>query len=453
MQPPPWEGHIIAGRYRLGRLLGRGNMGTVWRAEHLLLHSPVAIKIIDPGVAMHEDGIARFVREARAAAALRSPHVVQILDFGVDGLTPFIAMELLEGETLGQRLERRGVLSPVEVVRILSQVARAMGRAHDAGIVHRDLKPENVFLVHNDDEEVVKVLDFGIAKIQAGPGLPASNTATRAGSLMGSPCYMSPEQAWGSKSVDWRTDLWSLAVIAYECLCGQRPFDSQAFGELIVKICTAPVPVPSRVASVPPGFDVWFARAAHRDPAQRFQSARDLSRALRTAILPGSFDDSAPTLDIPAPRPLGSALRFGAMGAGVSASSISVRQTPLRNRPPIAALLAGAAVFLAVAFTGAWWWLRAGRASTAAFATDGAVASSSPSPSDAASSSNAAAPNPSGEPPAPVSSAPAEVGSAAAGAPEPAETSSAAPPGGPPPVRRPNSSPGSGRRHSKVLGL
>src|SRR5262249_22596563 len=155
---------ILAGKYRLIRELGKGGMGSVWMAEHLTLKSPVAVKLIDPEIATNPDAVARFLREARAAAALRSPHVVQILDYGADGAAPYIAMELLEGESLGQRLLRLGRLSPAETSRIMTHVARAIGRAHDAGIVHRDLKPENVFVVKNDEEEIAKVLDFGIAK-------------------------------------------------------------------------------------------------------------------------------------------------------------------------------------------------------------------------------------------------------------------------------------------------
>src|SRR5262245_47212839 len=143
---------ILAGKYRLTRQLGRGGMGSVWLAQHLTLDSPVAIKLMDPAIASSQEALQRFWREAQAAASLRSPHVVQILDHGVDQGTPYIAMELLDGESLADRLARVGTLGPPETARIMTQVARAVRRAHEAGIVHRDLKPDNIYLVRNDEE-------------------------------------------------------------------------------------------------------------------------------------------------------------------------------------------------------------------------------------------------------------------------------------------------------------
>src|SRR5262245_22149329 len=142
----------LAGKYRLVRQLGRGGMGSVWLAQHLTLDSPVAIKLMDPSIVSNQEALQRFWREAQSAASLRSPHVVQILDHGVDQGTPYIAMELLDGESLADRLTRLGVLGPQETSRIMTQVARALRRAHEAGIVHRDLKPDNIYLVRNDEE-------------------------------------------------------------------------------------------------------------------------------------------------------------------------------------------------------------------------------------------------------------------------------------------------------------
>jgi serine/threonine-protein kinase len=256
-------------------------MGAVWRAHHLTLNSPVAVKLIDPRIASTGLGVERFVREARAAAALRSPHVVQTLDYGVHEGVPYIAMELMEGESLADRLHRLGSLSPAETARFLTHMGRAVGKAHDAGIVHRDLKPDNVFIVHNDDEEVAKVLDFGIAKMTHPTGGASSQTET--GVVIGTPFYMSPEQAGGSK-IDHRADLWAMGVIAYQCLLGHLPFPGQALGEVIIKICTGPIPVPSQIGRVPSGFDSWFAKACARDPEQRFQSARQMSDAFRMLL-------------------------------------------------------------------------------------------------------------------------------------------------------------------------
>ena len=271
---------VIAERFRLTRLLGEGGMGSVWLAHHLALQIPCAVKFMRAEVAADPGARARFDREAVAAAQLRSPHVVQVLDHGVCEGMPFIAMEFLDGEDLEHRLAKRGRLLPEEMVAILAQVARALTKAHAAGLVHRDLKPANIFLVHDDDREIVKVLDFGIAKTT---GL-ATSGQTKTGAIMGTPYYMSPEQAQGTKVVDHRTDLWALGVIVYQCLTGQLPFTSDAFGDLVLKIIVEPLPVPSQVAPLPPGFDAWWARALDRNPAARFQSAKELVEALAEAL-------------------------------------------------------------------------------------------------------------------------------------------------------------------------
>src|SRR3954464_10475322 len=275
-------GHVLVGRYRLETMLGQGGMGTIWRAQHLVLNAPVAIKVIDRTAVPDEETLSRFMREAQSAAALRSPHVVQIFDHGIAGKVPFMAMELLEGENLAQRIKRQKRLAPADTARILSHIGRAIARAHEAGIVHRDLKPENVFLVQNEDEEIAKVLDFGVAKIER--HALEEGTRTRTGSILGTPFYMSPEQAQGNRTVDSRTDLWAMGVIAFECLTGKRPFYSDGLGDLVLAICVRDIPQPSSLASVPIGFDAWWNRAVARDPEKRFQTARELTDALREAL-------------------------------------------------------------------------------------------------------------------------------------------------------------------------
>jgi serine/threonine-protein kinase len=256
-------------------------MGSVWHATHLGLDVPCAVKFIEGELATVPEMLARFEREAKAAAQLRSPHVVQILDHGISDGVPYIAMELLEGEDLGQRIARMGRLPAREVVRIVSECCRALAKAHAASIVHRDLKPENIFLVRDDDREIVKVLDFGVAKAETA----LAGGSTRTGALLGTPYYMSPEQAQGTRSVDYRADLWSLAVIVYQCLTGQLPFESEALGDLLVKIIVSPIPVPSQVVpDLGPMFDQWWAKAASRDPAHRFQTAKDFELALALAL-------------------------------------------------------------------------------------------------------------------------------------------------------------------------
>ncbi len=298
-------GLVLAGRYRLETKLGEGGMGTVWKAEHLVLCAPVAVKVLDRDVSKDEEAHDRFIREARSAATLRSPHVVQTLDYGIDQGFPFIAMELLEGETLQQRLGRSGPLSPSDTARIINHVARAVARAHEAGIIHRDLKPENVFLVRNEDAEIAKVLDFGVAKVETA-NLGPKGARTRTGSLLGTPFYMSPEQAQGNKTIDHRSDLWALAVIAFECITGKRPFESEGLGDLVLQICVHPLPKPSDILPVSQALEDWFSRAMSRDPDLRFQTAREMAEALREAV--GSSRETMATLsdfdDLP-PAPSG----------------------------------------------------------------------------------------------------------------------------------------------------
>ena len=280
------QGKVLAGRYQLIDKLGEGGMGSVWRAEHLTLRTQVAIKLIDPTIAESSEALARFQREAQAAAELRSSHIVQIFDYGVDDNTPYIAMELLEGESLAARLERVGKLPFKDTVEILTHVARALTRAHEKGIIHRDLKPDNIFIIPEGDAEIGKVLDFGIAKKVTALS-ESSGIKTHTGALLGTPYYMSPEQALGGKGIDQRTDVWSLGIIAYECVTGIRPFEKETLGALLMAICHEPLPAPSKVASVPKGFDEWFARAAARDVNARYQTAAQASAALR-ALSPGA---------------------------------------------------------------------------------------------------------------------------------------------------------------------
>ena len=319
----PWRaGSLIGGRYRLLRRLGAGGMGEVWLAEHTTLGTTAAVKLVD--IAARDNAgeiLARFELEARAAAQLRSPNVVQILDHGVDGHVAFMVMELLEGEGLEERIARRGQLWPDEVAYIMTEVTRGIERAHAAGIIHRDLKPSNIFLARQADGcKIAKVLDFGIAKVLGTP--KSAHVQTQAGIVIGTPSYMSPEQVLG-RPLDARSDLWSLGVIVFECLCGQRLFDGETLGVIFMHICSAPLPVPSAIALVPPGFDAWFRRALARDPRQRFQSATEFSDALRaslglanTPLMMGITTSNAGRGD-PAPRPRARALLIASLLGGI----------------------------------------------------------------------------------------------------------------------------------------
>jgi serine/threonine-protein kinase len=273
---------LVAGKYRVTDLLGRGGMGSVWAGVHTTLGTRVAVKFIDVEHATSREARQRFENEARAAASLRSKHVVEVYDHGVtDDGRPFIVMEHLDGEPLDRRLDRVGRMHPKDAARVAGEVCRALSKAHAGGIVDRDLKPENVFLVWDDEDgaDVAKVVDFGIAKFT--DSVSASSSATRTGSVLGTPYYMSPEQARGLRSVDFRSDLWSVGVIVFRCMTGHLPFEGEAVGDVLVKLCTAPLPVPSQlVPDLPPGFDTWMARALSREPEGRFQNAAELGQSL-----------------------------------------------------------------------------------------------------------------------------------------------------------------------------
>ena len=282
--PPPrlGEGTTIADRFRLVRQIGEGGMGSVWQATHLGLGIPCAVKFVEGEWRRQPEMVARFEREAKVEAQLRSPHVVHVLDHGVWSGTPYIVMELLQGESVAQRLERVTRLDYAATHRLVAHVARALTRAHAIGIVHRDLKPENVYLVPNDDGEVAKVLDFGVAKWSSDW---AVSSVTKTGLLVGTPLYMSPEQARGTKEIDFRADLWSLAVMTFQALTGELPFLSEGLGDLLAKIMFEPIPLPSSIVpSLPPELDAWWARAASRDIEARYHSAKELSDALAIAL-------------------------------------------------------------------------------------------------------------------------------------------------------------------------
>jgi serine/threonine protein kinase len=272
------EGNMVAGKYRLERSLAKGGMGSLWVARHVQLNMHVAIKFMDTASMTSEEARARFDREAKAAAQIQSPHVAQVHDYGVENGIPYIAMELLHGEDLGHRIRRERRLSLQDVARILAQAAKALRKAHEAGLIHRDLKPANIFLARSDDEEIVKILDFGVVKVAT---VGVVTEATQTGIVVGSVNYMSPEQARGVRELDHRSDLWSLGVLAFRALTGNHPFPGEQVGDVIVKICSEPIPKPSKlVPALGPEVDQFFERALARDLSDRFQSAREFAEAL-----------------------------------------------------------------------------------------------------------------------------------------------------------------------------
>ncbi len=325
-------GTVLAERYRLEHELGRGGMGEVWAGQDQKLRRPVAIKVMSARIAESESALQRFEREAMAVARLRSPYIVQVHDYGVDEDRPFIVMELVEGEDLKAMLAREKRLSIEDTARIVVQVAKALHAAHQAGIVHRDLKPGNIFLAQEHDEVTARVFDFGVAKAMTDLGEGTDSDMTGEGQLLGTPRYMSPEQAHGAKRVDHRSDLWALAVIAYSCITGRPPFVGAGTGELLVKICTERAIAPSTlIGHLPPEVDAFFEEALARDPDERFQSARELASHFAQLT-----DQSVSTfgLNVSAPTPSWSGSAVGAPPSDPSASALT--PPPDLNLPALA---------------------------------------------------------------------------------------------------------------------
>lgn len=270
------QGLLIAGKYRLERLIGEGASGEVWAARNERTEREVALKLITQADPEQRE---RAVREARVLGRVSHRNVIEVLDAGeTERGEPFLVMPRLAGETLGERLKRVRRLSPGKAAAIAAEVARGLAAAHAVGVMHRDLKPNNIFL-HRDPEtglDQVKVLDFGVSKMLRGEGPPM----TRTGDIVGSPAYMSPEQARADKALDQRTDLWSLGVVLFEMLAGRRPFRSKGI-TVITDIVAAPIPA---VAEAVPGLDPRLSdvvsRCLERDVSRRIQSAQELAALL-----------------------------------------------------------------------------------------------------------------------------------------------------------------------------
>ena len=266
-------GITIGGKYTVEQPLARGGMGAVWVARHVKLGSAVAIKFLDAHLAAAPALVARFEREARAAANLDTPHVVKVHDYGVEDGTPYLVMELLRGEDLNMRIRRVRRLGLPAAAKILSQMGRALRRAHEAGIVHRDLKPANVFLARVEDEDMVKILDFGIAK----ETWSRVDDTTKTGEVFGSPHYMSPEQARAQKSVDHRADVWATGVIVYRMITGRLPFPGEALGEVMSSMLVDPFPPIREVApELPAALEGFFSKALAKKKEERFSSIGEL---------------------------------------------------------------------------------------------------------------------------------------------------------------------------------
>ena len=275
---------MIGGRYRLDELIGTGGMGQVFRGVDTVLARPVAVKLVDAVESRRREEIMQgFLREARISAAIDHRNVVRILDFGTHGSTvPYMVMELLEGESLGDVLGRGDAMPFDWLLAIVTQVIDGLAAAHDAGIVHRDLKPENIFLVRDHGQLSAKILDFGISKFLDSTG--TAQVTTKHGHVVGTPAYMSPEQARGVRQIDQRSDIYSVGVVLYELLCGEMPFYSENPGDLMLMIMTTEAkPLAERVPDVGEAMSEVVGRAMSKRPEDRFQSVRDMQKAVLAA--------------------------------------------------------------------------------------------------------------------------------------------------------------------------
>ena len=358
------EAGATFGAYEIVQTIGEGAFGVVYEALRLPLHKRVALKVLKPAVTVHPETIARFFREAEAAAQIQHPNIVEVFDCGEHEGTPFMAMEFLEGEALDHRLKRLKRLTTREAVDTLLPIVSAVAAVHARGIIHRDLKPGNIFISHGPRGEIPKLLDFGIAKVRE-----AAVELTRTTSMLGTPLYMSPEQMRESKHVDVRSDIWSLGVILFECLAGRRPFAGTTLLALIESVTQAPIPsVREFNPGVPEALDALLHRMLDRDLDTRIDDAR----AVGAALLPHAservrldfsdeFGGLAPTVveaparpsRDPAPPMVGTTL-------GLSAKTLPVEpEAPPRRRVSLVAIASLSALVSALAVGVAVWRFRA----------------------------------------------------------------------------------------------
>ncbi|HTQ48774.1 MAG TPA: serine/threonine-protein kinase [Polyangiaceae bacterium] len=287
--PPVREGDLLAGKYRVERIIGSGGMGVVVAARHEQLDQLVALKFVRDEALGNQDAVQRFLREARAAVKLRSEHAAKVLDVGtLESGAPYMVMEFLEGRDLGQVLAEQGPIGVEAAAEWLVQTCEAVAEAHAAGIVHRDLKPQNLFLARSvGGASKVKVLDFGVSKSMTTSDGAGGLTQTR--SMLGSPLYMSPEQMRSSRDVDARSDVWALGVVLYELLTRRWPFEAESMPELCLKVVTdPPTPIAQHRSDLPPAMVQIIDRCLQKDPALRYEHAAELAEALEPMAPPAS---------------------------------------------------------------------------------------------------------------------------------------------------------------------
>jgi len=343
-------GTTIGGKYLVKRQLGAGAMGSVYEAEHTSTGRRTALKVISAGDLTRDQAmLARFEREARAAGAIDTQHITQVLDAGLDEATqlPFLVMEYMAGEDVQHAIKRVGPLPPDLAMRITAQACLGLQKAHDAGVVHRDMKPANLFLAQRDAGEIiVKILDFGIAKVKMDASQEVESAGlTKTGSMLGSPLYMSPEQAKGSREIDHRTDIWSLGVVFYQALCGRTPYQhATALGELIISICSEWPPLVQEFAPwVPTEVAAIVHRCLRHNPAERYQSAMEMFQALKQ-LLPGGWSIREEMV-----VPIGDAMKGSAAPKLALTTSLSAAQTAAGGPPAEAVGTTGAGTAVTMA--------------------------------------------------------------------------------------------------------
>jgi serine/threonine-protein kinase len=274
------SGTLLAGKFRIVRLLGAGAMGAVYAVDHELTRHRRALKLLHPDVRMVPDLVRRFLNEASAAGRAGDPHLVETFDAGILPTgEPYVVMELLEGETLNALLARERALDQARAAEIVAQAAEGIHAAHRAGIIHRDIKPDNLFLTKREGRVFVKILDFGVAKFRATSIDPTGGT--QAGMMYGSPAYMSPEQLKGQLDIDARTDVFALGVVLYQCLSGGLPFDAPNVHALTVRVLSGePTPIETLRTGLPPGLVQVVRGALAPERERRIASARELATSL-----------------------------------------------------------------------------------------------------------------------------------------------------------------------------
>ena len=312
-------GQTIGGRYRIKGVLGEGGMGTVYDAEHLGLSRQVAIKVLSPSQAKKKVAVKRFQQEARAAGAIGHPNICEVYDLGLlDDGSPYLVMEKLVGQTLAERIAKEGGLPFDDVVEVVSQVLSGLVAAHEKGIVHRDIKPENIFLARRlGCPPIIKLLDFGVSKMM--PEFQTGDDAldlTRTGMVMGTPYYMSPEQARGERNLDGRVDVYACGVVMYEAIAGKRPFLAPNYNALLLAIInTTPRPLRELRPATPPELEAIIERAMEKNRANRYASAKQMLRDLTAAPLPAHLGDVSGTR-VPAPPTAEERKRAPVLGGG-----------------------------------------------------------------------------------------------------------------------------------------